>query len=193
MEKKKDYFVHKSAYVEKNAAIGKGTKIWHFSHILGDARVGKNCHIGQNVVIHPTAVLGNNIKVQNNVSIYDGVILEDDVFCGPSCVFTNVANPRSAFPRTPNQFQKTFVKKGATIGANATIICGHTIGKYAFIGAGAVVTRDVWDYALVYGNPASLKGWMCECGEKIEFKRNSAVCNFCGRKYRKNKNKVSRA
>ncbi|MFC1594708.1 acyltransferase, partial [Candidatus Omnitrophota bacterium] len=148
---------------------------------------------GQNVVIHSAAMLGKNVKVQNNVSIYDGVILGDDVFCGPSCVFTNIINPRSAFPRnTSRHFRKTVVKKGATIGANATIVCGHAIGKYAFIGAGAVVTKDVPDYALTYGNPARVNGWVCECGEKILIKKNKSTCTTCKRKYEKNGNKVRR-
>jgi len=191
--KKRDFFVHKSSYVDKNAVVGKGSKIWHYSHIFKNARIGKNCRIGQNVVVHSTAILGNNVKVQNNVSVYDGVILEDDVFCGPSCVFTNVINARAAISRnTADYFKKTLVKKGATIGANATIICGHTIGRFAFIGAGAVVTRDIPDYALVYGNPAGLKGWMCECGEKIRFKKNSGSCSSCAKKYKITKNKVSK-
>lgn len=191
--RKRIFFAHKSAFIDKDATIGRGTKIWHFSHIFKNARIGSNCRIGQNVVVHSSAIIGNNVKIQNNVSVYDGVILEDDVFCGPSCVFTNIVNPRSAFLRnTPAYFKKTPVMKGATIGANATIICGHTIGCYAFVGAGAVVTKDVPDYALVYGNPAVINGWMCECGERIIFKRNLASCNICRRKYKRTKNRVSR-
>lgn len=187
----RDVFIHKTADVEAGVFIGKGTKIWHFCHVFKNAKIGENCRIGQNVVIHSSAILGNNVKIQNNVSVYDGVILEDDVFCGPSCVFTNVFNPRSAFPRDPKTgFKKTLVKKGATIGANATIVCGHTIGRFAFVGAGAVVTKDVPEYALFYGNPAVLKGWMCECGEKIIFRGKTVKCRACGCRYSKKNNCV---
>ncbi len=187
MEKK--YFIHPSAIVDKSVEIGEGTKIWHFTHIMPGAKIGKNCVIGQNVFIASGAVIGNNIKIQNNVSIYDGVILEDDVFCGPSMVFTNVYNPRSFISRR-SEFRKTLVKKGATIGANATIICGNTIGEYAFIGAGSVVTKDVPDYALVYGNPGKIKGWVCQCAEEIVFRYGKAICRACGKYYKKDKNGV---
>lgn len=184
MEKK--YFIHPSSIVDEPVEIGEGTKIWHFTHIMSGAKIGKNCTIGQNVFIASGAILGNNIKIQNNVSIYDGVILEDDVFCGPSMVFTNVFNPRSFISRR-NEFKKTLVKRGATIGANATIICGNTIGQYAFIGAGSVVTKDVPDYALVYGNPSKIKGWVCQCAEEITFRSGRAKCKACGRQYKKDK------
>lgn len=176
------YFVHESSYVDEDVEIGEGTKIWHFSHILRGSKIGKNCKIGQNVVIGPNVTIGNNCKIQNNVSIYEGVTLEDEVFCGPSMVFTNVLNPRCSIPRM-KELRPTLVKKGATIGANATIICGNTIGRYAFIGAGAVVTKDVPDYALVCGVPAKIKGWICECGVKLEFDNNKAKCNKCGNEY----------
>jgi len=185
------YFVHSSSYVDKGAKIGEGTQIWHFSHIFKGACLGQRCKIGQNVVIHPTAKIGNNVKIQNNVSIYDGVIIEDDVFCGPSCVFTNITTPRSAFPRNSDEFyKKTLIKKGATIGANATILCGVTVGEYAFIGAGAVVTKNIGQYELVYGNPASLKGWVCVCGEKLAFVKGRSICKSCKKKYEKSRNKV---
>jgi len=172
----KDYFVHESAYVDEGCSIGKGTKIWHFSHIMPGCNIGERCNIGQNVVISPGVILGNNVKVQNNVSIYTGVICEDDVFLGPSMVFTNVINPRSAVVRK-DQYMKTVVGKGASIGANATIVCGHNIGKYAFVGAGAVVTNNVPDYALVIGNPAKQSGWMSEYGHKIKFdNKGFAIC-----------------
>jgi UDP-2-acetamido-3-amino-2,3-dideoxy-glucuronate N-acetyltransferase len=174
MEKK--YFAHPTAVIDEGCIIGEGTKIWHFSHIMPNCIIGKNCNIGQNVVVSPEVVLGNNVKVQNNVSIYTGVICEDDVFLGPSMVFTNVINPRSAIVRR-DKYQKTIVKKGATIGANATIICGITIGEYAFIGAGSVVTKDVKPYALVVGNPARQIGWMSEYGHRLHFDENGiAIC-----------------
>lgn len=157
------YFVHQSSYIDDNTSIGEGTKIWHFCHILSGTKIGNNCVIGQNVMIGPDVVIGNNCKIQNNVSIYKGVILEDDVFCGPSCVFTNVINPR-AFIERKNEFKTTILRKGSTIGANATIVCGNTIGRYALIGAGAVVTHDVIDYALMLGIPARRTGWVCKCG-----------------------------
>ena len=162
----KDYFVHETAIVDEGATIGKGTKIWHFSHIMSNCRIEENCNIGQNVVISPEVVLGNQVKVQNNVSVYTGVTCVDDVFLGPSCVFTNVTNPRSAVNRK-SQYAKTHVGKGATIGANATIVCGHDIGAYAFIGAGAVVTKTVPAYALLVGNPAKQIGWMSEYGHRL--------------------------
>ncbi len=180
----RNYFAHETAVIDENCSIGKGTKIWHFTHIMTGAVIGENCNIGQNVVISPGVTLGKNVKVQNNVSIYTGVSCEDDVFLGPSMVFTNVINPRSAVPRK-DQYLKTLVGKGATIGANATIVCGHDIGKYAFIGAGAVVTKNVPDYALVTGNPARQTGWMSEYGHKLVFDRDgSAICPESGEKYR---------
>ena len=173
---KEDYFAHETAVIDQGNTIGKGTKIWHFSHIMTDCVIGENCNIGQNVVVSPEVILGNNVKVQNNVSIYSGVICEDNVFLGPSMVFTNVSNPRSAVNRR-GKYEKTVVKKGASIGANATIICGNKIGEYAFIGAGTVVTKDVLPYALVVGNPGVHKGWMSEYGHKLEFNDNGiAVC-----------------
>ncbi|MGD9826241.1 aminotransferase class I/II-fold pyridoxal phosphate-dependent enzyme [Desulfobacter sp.] len=172
-------FVHDTAVVDEGARIGEGTKIWHFSHVLTDTEVGQDCNIGQNVVVGPNVTVGNKCKIQNNVSVYKGVILEDEVFCGPSMVFTNVFNPRSAIRRM-DEIRPTIVKKGASIGANATIICGITIGRYAFVGAGAVVTKDVPDYALVMGNPARQSGWMCECGEKLN---SQMTCHVCGKSY----------
>ncbi|MBW2023562.1 MAG: N-acetyltransferase, partial [Deltaproteobacteria bacterium] len=179
-----------TAVIDEPCQIGKGTKIWHFSHIMAGARIGERCNIGQNVVVAPDVIIGNNVKIQNNVSVYEGVILEDDVFCGPSMVFTNVINPRSHISRK-HEFRETRVKKGATIGANATIVCGHTIGKYAFIGAGAVVTKDIPDYALVTGNPGKVVGWMCSCGSRLEFNGSLGVCKECGKAYRKGSNKVT--
>jgi UDP-2-acetamido-3-amino-2,3-dideoxy-glucuronate N-acetyltransferase len=177
-----DYFVHESSYVDPPCQIGAGTSIWHFCHVMKNAVIGTNCKIGQNVVISPNVTIGNNVKIQNNVSVYTGVTLEDDVFCGPSMVFTNVYNPRSAVPRnTEDAFLKTLVRQGASIGANATIVCGTTIGRYAFIGAGSVVTKDVKDYALVYGNPAQQHGWMCYCGEKLP--SETLACPVCARRY----------
>lgn len=181
MEKK--YFVHESSYVDEPCEIGEGTKIWHFSHVMSNCRIGQNCNIGQNVVISPDVTIGNNVKIQNNVSVYTGVVCEDDVFLGPSCVFTNVINPRSHVNRR-NEYKKTLVKQGASIGANATIVCGHTIGKYAFIGAGSVVTKDIPDFALVVGNPGRVKGWVCKCGEKLIFGEDSkASCKVCTGNY----------
>lgn len=179
----KDVFIHESSYVDENVEISSGTKIWHFSHILKNTRIGKNVIIGQNVMIGPDVIIGNNCKIQNNVSIYKGVILEDDVFCGPSCVFTNVYNPR-AFIERKNEFRNTIVKKGATIGANATIVCGITIGEYAFIGAGAVVNKDVPDYALVVGVPAKQIAWVCQCANKLHFDQNNySKCQYCNKEY----------
>lgn len=183
-EMKTEFFTHETAVIDKECRIGSGCKIWHFSHIMDGCILGKNCNIGQNVVISPGVVLGDNVKVQNNVSVYTGVTCEDDVFLGPSCVFTNVVNPRSAVNRK-SQYAKTLVKRGATIGANATIVCGHDIGRYAFIGAGAVVTKTVPDYALVIGNPARQTGWMSEYGHRLIFDAEGvAVCPESGEKYR---------
>ncbi len=178
----KEHFVHPTAVVDKPVEIGEGTKIWHFTHIMSGARIGESCTIGQNVFIGSGAVLGNNIKIQNNVSIYNGVVLEDHVFCGPSMVFTNVFNPRSFISRK-KEYRNTLVRRGATIGANVTIICGNTIGQYAFIGAGSVVTKDIPDYALVYGNPGKVKGWVCQCAEEITFRSGKAICKTCGKRY----------
>jgi UDP-2-acetamido-3-amino-2,3-dideoxy-glucuronate N-acetyltransferase len=177
------YFAHETAVIDEGCEIGEGTKIWHFSHIMPGAKLGKKCNIGQNVVISPDVVLGNNVKVQNNVSIYTGVTCEDDVFLGPSCVFTNVINPRSAVIRK-DQYSKTHVGRGASIGANATIVCGHDIGRFAFIGAGAVVTKTVPDYALVVGNPASQIGWISEYGQRLKFdEQGIASCSESGEQY----------
>jgi UDP-2-acetamido-3-amino-2,3-dideoxy-glucuronate N-acetyltransferase len=188
----KEYFAHETAVIDPGCAIGKGTKIWHFSHIMPGCVIGDNCNIGQNVVVSGEVVLGNNVKVQNNVSIYTGVTCEDDVFLGPSMVFTNVINPRSAINRRGN-YLPTVVKKGASIGANATVVCGHTIGAYAFIGAGAVVTRDVPDYALVTGNPARQTGWMSEYGHKLKFNEQGiAACPESHQLYRLEHNRVTR-
>lgn len=188
----KDYFVHKSSYIDEPCEIGKGTKIWHFSHVMQNAKIGENCNIGQNVVISPNVVIGNNVKIQNNVSVYTGVICEDDVFLGPSCVFTNVINPR-AFIERKNEYKKTIVKKGASVGANATIVCGHNIGSYAFVGAGAVVTKDVPDYALVIGTPAKVVGYVCKCGNKLEKINNIYKCSICSKEYiLANENLISR-
>ena len=189
----KNYYAHPTAVIDEGCDIGSGTKIWHFSHIMPNCRIGENCNIGQNVVILPEVVLGSNVKVQNNVSIYTGVTCEDDVFIGPSVVFTNVTNPRSAVNRK-NQYVKTIVKRGATIGANATIVCGHDIGSFAFIGAGAVVTKDIPDFALVVGNPARQTGWMSEYGHKLNFsKEGYAFCKESKEKYRLLNGTVSKA
>lgn len=188
----REFFAHETAVIDPGCRIGKGTKVWHFSHIMPGCVIGENCNIGQNVVVSGEVVLGNNVKVQNNVSVYTGVTCEDDVFLGPSMVFTNVVNPRSAINRRGN-YLPTLVKKGATIGANATVVCGHTIGAYAFIGAGAVVTRDVPDYALVIGNPARQTGWMSEYGHKLNFNEQGiAVCPESHQQYRLEHNRVSR-
>lgn len=177
------FIAHATAVIDPGCDIGEGTKIWHFSHLMTGCRVGKNCNIGQNVVVAPDAVLGNNVKVQNNVSVYTGVVCEDDVFLGPSMVFTNVSNPRSAVNRRRN-YEKTLVKHGATIGANATIVCGHTIGRFAFIGAGTVVIKDVPDFALIVGNPGRQIGWMSEFGHRLEFDaEGKAACQESGEKY----------
>jgi UDP-2-acetamido-3-amino-2,3-dideoxy-glucuronate N-acetyltransferase len=183
-----DPFIHKTAIVDSNVSIGSGSKIWHFSHILSNSKIGNNCNVGQNVVIGPEVIIGNGCKIQNNVSIYKGVTLEDGVFCGPSMVFTNVYNPRAEI-RKMEQLRHTHVGRGATIGANATIVCGNNLGCYSFIGAGAVVTKDVPAYALMVGNPARQKGWICECGEKL----NSALtCSVCGKQYVSGKNGLTR-
>lgn len=187
-----DCFIHPSAYADEGCEIGAGTKVWHFSHIMSGCKIGAHCSIGQNVMVSSNAVLGNNVKVQNNVSVYEGVICEDDVFLGPSMVFTNVINPRSFISRK-HEFQNTLVKKGASIGANATIICGITIGSYALIGAGAVVTKTVADYALVIGNPGRQSGWVSEYGQTLHFNENGiATCKESGQKYLLNNDVVKR-
>tara|TARA_Y100001958_G_scaffold158430_1_gene156268 strand:- start:14828 stop:15406 length:579 start_codon:yes stop_codon:yes gene_type:complete len=185
------YFVHESTYIDKPCKIGSGSKIWHFSHIMKNSEIGENCNIGQNVLISPNVILGKNVKVQNNVSIYTGVICEDDVFLGPSMVFTNILNPRSKVVRK-NEYLRTIVKKGASIGANATIICGNDIGRYSFIGAGSVVTKTVLDYALMIGNPARQVGWISEYGEKLNFKDNIAFCKATNEEYILNNNIVKK-
>jgi len=186
------YFAHETAVIDTGCQIGEGTKIWHFTHIMPNCSIGNNCSIGQNVVISPEVKIGNGVKIQNNVSVYTGVICEDDVFLGPSAVFTNVINPRSAIARR-NEFKTTLVQKGATIGANATIVCGITIGKYAFVGAGAVVTKNIPDYALVIGNPARQSGWMSECGHKLRFNAEGiAICPESQEKYELTNGKVSK-
>jgi UDP-2-acetamido-3-amino-2,3-dideoxy-glucuronate N-acetyltransferase len=178
-----DYFVHPSSIVDDGAEIGANTKIWHFCHVSAPCRIGPDCNLGQNVFIARGVQIGRNVKIQNNVSVYEGVILEDDVFCGPSMVFTNVMNPRS-FVSRKTEYRTTRVRRGASIGANATVVCGVTIGEYAFVGAGSVVTHDVPDYALAYGSPARSRGWMCKCGEKLEMDaRTSAECSRCGARY----------
>lgn len=176
------YTAHSSAVIDNGAQIGDDTRIWHFTHVCGGAQIGQKCSLGQNVFIGNDVKIGNNVKIQNNVSIYDAVYLEDDVFCGPSMVFTNVFNPRSHVIRK-HEYRKTLVKRGATIGANATVVCGVTIGEYAFIGAGSVVNKDVLPYAMMVGVPARQIGWMCQCGVKLEFNDNVATCSCCGTKY----------
>ncbi len=183
------YFAHETAVIDDPCEIGAGTKIWHFSHIMRDSRIGERCNIGQNVVVSPHCVIGNNVKIQNNVSVYTGVIIEDDVFCGPSMVFTNVINPRSFIERK-SEYKTTLVKRGASIGANATVVCGVTLGRYCVVGAGGVVTRDVPDYAVVYGNPARVRSWVCYCGEGLDLgggdaESRQASCGACGRPYRR--------
>jgi UDP-2-acetamido-3-amino-2,3-dideoxy-glucuronate N-acetyltransferase len=181
-----DYYVHESAYVDRGARIGKGTKVWHFSHVMPGATIGENCSLGQNVMIATNVDVGNNCKIQNNVSVYEGVVLEDYAFCGPSMVFTNVKTPRSAYPRNSSEdYVITRVGYGASIGANATVVCGVSIGKWAFIAAGAVVTKDVPPYALVAGVPGRVIGWVCECGATIRFEGDHAVCAECSRRYEK--------
>jgi len=180
------YFVHESSFIDDKVEIGEGTKIWHFSHVQTGAKIGKNCVLGQNVNVGNNVVIGNNVKIQNNVSVYEGVIIEDYVFCGPSMVFTNIINPRSKYPQRGSEFySKTLVKEGASLGANCTIVCGVTIGKHSFIGAGAVVIKDIPDYALVVGNPSKQIGWISEAGEKIQFDKNGfAVCDKSKKKYK---------
>ncbi len=184
----KDVFVHESSYVDDPCSIGAGTRIWHFSHIMQNCEIGEGCNIGQNVVVSPNCIIGNNVKIQNNVSVYTGVVLEDDVFCGPSMVFTNVINPRSHVERK-DEYKRTLVRKGASIGANATIVCGITLGRYAFVGAGAVVTRDVPDFGVVYGSPARVRSWVCNCGLGLSLSADpdsseTASCT-CGASYTK--------
>jgi UDP-2-acetamido-3-amino-2,3-dideoxy-glucuronate N-acetyltransferase len=185
----KKYFVHESSYVDDGVEIGENTKIWHFSHVQKGSRIGSNCSLGQNVNVGNNVTIGNNVKIQNNVSIYEGVELGDYVFCGPSMVFTNIMNPRSEFPQRGSEFYlQTPVGKSASLGANSTIVCGHSVGKYAFVGAGSVVTKNVPDYAMVVGNPARLHGWMCACGNKLSLTRDphtkeTATCSKCGRGY----------
>ena len=177
-----DYYVHPTSIIDEDVIIGPGTKIWHFSHIQSGARIGENCSFGQNVNVASNVVIGNGVKVQNNVSIYEGVELEDYVFCGPSCVFTNDLTPRAKYPKGRNGYRKTVVKEGASIGANATVICGHMIGKWALIGAGAVVSANIPNHALMIGVPAVLRGWVCECGDVLS---ENLVCDKCGRSYKK--------
>jgi UDP-2-acetamido-3-amino-2,3-dideoxy-glucuronate N-acetyltransferase len=187
-----NYFKHESAYVDEGCEIGEGTKVWHFSHVQSGARIGKNCVLGQNVNVGNNVTIGNSVKIQNNVSIYEGVTLEDFVFCGPSMVFTNIVDPRSKYPQVGAKYYiKTMVREGASLGANSTIVCGHTIGRFAFIGAGAVVTKDVPDFALVVGNPAKIVGWMSEAGRKLVFDKSGlATCDKSGRKYKLENNLV---
>lgn len=185
------YFAHETAIIDENCQIGENTKIWHFSHIMNESIIGDNCNLGQNVVISPGVKLGRNVKIQNNVSVYTGVTCEDDVFLGPSCVFTNIINPRSAINRKES-YKNTLIKKGASIGANATVICGNEIGKFALIGAGAVITKNVPDYALVTGNPAKQTGWVSEYGHKLNFEENKATCIESNQEYQLNNNIVKR-
>lgn len=186
----KNVFIHESSYVDEPCKIGEGTKIWHFCHVMKGAKIGKNCSIGQNVNIGSKTVIGNSVKIQNNVSVYDKIIIEDDVFCGPSMVFTNVINPR-AFIERKKEYKQTVIRKGASIGANATIVCGNIVGRYAFIGAGSVITKDVPAHALVYGNPSKQTGWICECGVKLEISKEIARCLACKKEYRFKDGKIS--
>jgi UDP-2-acetamido-3-amino-2,3-dideoxy-glucuronate N-acetyltransferase len=189
-----DYFVHESSFVDEGAEVGAGTRIWHFCHVMKDSSIGERCNIGQNVFVASQVRIGNNVKIQNNVSLYTGVILEDDVFLGPSMVFTNVMNPRSHVERK-NEYLPTLVKRGASIGANATVVCGVTLGRYSFVGAGSVVTKDLPDYALAFGNPSSVRGWMCRCGERLKFHgadaEQRASCARCSTTYVKRGVRVS--
>ena len=185
-----EYFVHESSYVDEGAVVGKDTKIWHFCHVMPGAVIGEQCTLGQNVVVMPNGRVGDRVKIQNNVSVYEGVILEDDVFCGPSCVFTNVLTPRSHVSRR-DEFQETRVRKGCSLGANATVVCGVTLGAYAFVGAGAVVTSDVPDYALMLGVPARRVGWMCQCGDRLHVLDGRARCDRCGQAYEETRGGLS--
>ncbi|MFQ5702492.1 MAG: acyltransferase [Gemmatimonadales bacterium] len=178
-----DYFVHESSYIDDGAEVGEGTKIWHYCHVMPGARIGRNCNLGQNVVVMPRVTVGDNVKIQNNVSLYEGVILEDDVFCGPSCVFTNVGTPRANTSRK-GEYEKTLVRRGASIGANATVVCGTELGEFSFVGAGAVVTADVPAYALMLGVPARRVGWMCRCGQRLHLAQGVGKCERCGLAYR---------
>ncbi len=191
-EESKNYYINEYAVIDDNVEIGEGTKIWHFTHVQSGAKIGKKCVLGQNVNVGNNVVIGNYCKIQNNVSVYEGVTLEDYVFCGPSMVFTNVRDPRSKYPQVGSQYYiKTLVREGASLGANSTIVCGITIGKYAFIGAGAVVTKDVPDYALVVGNPAKIIGWVSEAGKKLEFDKDGyAFCEKSNKKYKYENNRV---
>lgn len=184
----KPYFVHESSYVDEDVEIGEGTKIWHFCHIQKGARIGKGCSLGQNVNVSNHVKIGDGCKLQNNVSLYEGVELENDVFCGPSCVFTNDLTPRAKYPKGSASYKRTLIREGASIGANATIVCGHTVGRWALIGAGAVVTGDVPDHALMLGVPARIAGYVCTCGARMKFENNRAVCAACGRTYKKSPN-----
>lgn len=187
------YFAHPTAIVDEGAEIGERTKIWHFSHVGERAVIGKGCTLGQNVFVAPNVTVGDNVKIQNNVSIYEGVTLEDNVFCGPSMVFTNVTTPRSGVLRnTSAHYSRTLVRCGATIGANATIVCGNTVGRFSFVGAGAVVTKDVPDYALVFGNPARIRGYACECGIRLKLKDHAATCDACGARYLRGEDNLRR-
>ena len=181
----KNYFVHESSYIDDDVQIGEGTKIWHFCHIQRGARIGKHCSLGQNVNVSNHVIVGDGCKLQNNVSLYEGVELEDYVFCGPSCVFTNDLTPRAKYPKGPAGYKKTLIREGASIGANATIVCGHTVGKWALIGSGAVVTKNVPDYALMLGVPATVRGYVCQCGQQMKFENGEAQCASCLRRYRK--------
>lgn len=186
----KNYYLHESSYVDDDVEIGEGTKIWHFCHVQRGARIGKYCSLGQNVNISNNVIIGDGCKLQNNVSLYEGVELENYVFCGPSCVFTNDLTPRAKYPKGRAGYKKTLIKEGASIGANATIVCGHTVGKWALIGSGAVVTKNVPDHALMLGVPAVQKGWVCECGQILHFEDAFASCALCGRRYKKINNQV---